>query len=313
MRNCPPFQWVEPSSVEEASYFLKAHPGALCIAGGTDLLPKLYRRQFLPSHVVSLGKLPLCFIEEREEVLAIGALTTLGELETHPLVKPLSAFCEALSAAASFAIRQSATLGGNLLQDTRCQYVDKSALWREGVSGCLKLEGEQCRVAPGRDRCSATFCSDLAPALMVLGASLILQDGEKQRKVLLKDFYRQDGKAHVKKKAWEILVEVQIPKEKGFSLYRKCARRIGLDFPEVSFAGFGTPIDEGFFLRVALGALDSLPLYEEGVEKDEKDWQTFWEKLKGRAKPVDTLHFPPLYRKEVLENFWEEFRHLLQS
>jgi 4-hydroxybenzoyl-CoA reductase subunit beta len=161
------FDIVMPETVEDAVAAL-GQPGAMIVAGGTDLVPKLKRGQFEPAVLVSLARIGgLDFIEADGGRVSIGALTALRTIERSDALGAYAAVREAVRQVATPIIRTNGTLGGNLAQDTRCRYYDRGRFWREAIGYCIKKDGDECRVAPGGGRCFATFCSDVAPALAV--------------------------------------------------------------------------------------------------------------------------------------------------
>ena len=106
--------------------------------------------------LVSLARIGgLDFIDESGGRLSIGALTTLKAIEKSDALGAFTAVREAVRQVATPIIRTNATLGGNLIQDTRCRYYDRGKFWREAVGYCLKKDGDECRVAPGGGRCFA--------------------------------------------------------------------------------------------------------------------------------------------------------------
>lgn len=307
------FEILIPSSIEEASALLKEYPDSMIIAGGTDLIPKLRRSQFEPTHLISLGKLcSLNSIKKKDDSFVLGALTPLCDLEDSSKIREtpeIKAFAEALSVVASPTLRNSATLGGNILQDSRCKFVDKSELWREGVGFCMKKSGTVCRVAPGNPVCSATLCSDLAPALAVLEGEVVFQGPVEKRRVAVRDLYQEDGQRHIKKEPWEILIEVHLPIKERKSLYKKLYLRQSLDFPELGMALSWRKEEGELDICLSFTALSSqLLTFEktfprENLEEGLHNWRN---EIYDQLKPKDTLYSPPLYRKKVAKNFLEE-------
>ena len=182
------FELERPSTVEEAVSILAGEETMAC-AGGTDLVPKIKRGQFEPRVLVSLeGIGGLDFVEESDGRLTIGALVPLAALERNASVARLRALHEAVASVATPIIRERATIGGNLVQDTRCRYYDRGDFWREAIGYCLKKDGDECRVAPGGGRCFATLCSDPAAALIALDAEVTLT-GKTERTIPLESLY----------------------------------------------------------------------------------------------------------------------------
>jgi xanthine dehydrogenase YagS FAD-binding subunit len=141
-------------------------------------------------------------VEESAEGLRLGALTTLTEVETHPVIRqryPMLA--QAAAVAATPQLRNMATLGGNLLQRPRCWYFRNRLLdcWLKGGGGCPARDGEnQFHALFGGGPCYAAHPSDLAPALVALDARVHLQGGRGVRTVPLAEFYATptEGRRH---------------------------------------------------------------------------------------------------------------------
>ena len=149
----PRYRSLAPRALVDAAAALSdGGPDIAVLAGGTDLIPNMKRRQQTPATVVGLRGIGS--LRQRTGYAAsgfvIGALTRLSEIEND---RAIGAAWPALShAAASIAtppIRNLGTIGGNLCLDTRCSYYDQSAEWRASIDHCLKKDGEVCWVAPG--------------------------------------------------------------------------------------------------------------------------------------------------------------------
>ncbi|MCP4961390.1 MAG: 4-hydroxybenzoyl-CoA reductase, partial [Actinomycetia bacterium] len=198
----PPFDLAEPETLAEAVNLL-SDPTAIVLGGGTDVVPKMKRRQATPATLVSLAGIDgLNGIWPSDDGgCVVGASTPLVELAESIDVHP--ALAAAASSIASPQIRNTATVGGNLCLDTRCNYIDMSELWREANGHCLKDGGDTCWVAPVGDRCWAISSSDLAPAAIALGASVRLVGAGGDRLIALEDLYRNDGIDHLTKSSDE--------------------------------------------------------------------------------------------------------------
>lgn len=299
MQRLAEFEVVTPATVGEAVATLASEPGAVVIAGGTDLVPKMKRRQMSPPLLVSLGRVEgLAGVAEDDAGLRLGASTTLRALERDRHLDALGALREAVRQVATPIIRNTATLGGNLLQDTRCRFYDRSLFWRDAVGYCIKKDGHECRVAPGGNRCFATFCSDLAPALAVVDARATLCGGDGERSVAIEDLYRDDGANHVVARG-EILTDVAVASGTGFrSTYRKLRMRDAFDFPEVGVAAAVREEDGGVRVNVAVtGIAPRVVVSRSVVARD--DVKDVPEAVYRAIKPVDTMSFPPGYRKTM--------------
>jgi 4-hydroxybenzoyl-CoA reductase subunit beta len=259
----PPFELHRPRTVDEAVR-LKARFGkdADFVLGGTDLLCN-YKYELNPKpHVVSLGDVA----ELRGfDAGRIGAATTLNELvASAELRRALPAIPETAQVVASHLLRQTGTVGGNLLVDTRCFWFNQSRFWRDSIQGCLKSEGDVCRVVWGAKECVAVYSGDLAPTLTVLGGSVVLASPRGRRTVPLAEFFRHDGIARHVLDVDEMLVEVRIPSDAGSwrAGYRKLRIRDSFDFPVLGTAVALKTDAAGRIsdVRVCLGAVHTTPL-----------------------------------------------------
>src|ERR671928_1118203 len=149
------------------------------IAGGTDMVQLLQENVRRPERLVSLAGLLDSRIEAGPQGLRIGAAATMAEVAAHPTVaEQFPVISEALLNSASPQVRNQATMGGNLLQRTRCPYFRDVAYAdcnkRSPGSGCAAMGGENRwhAVLGTSDNCIATHASDLAVALVALDAEV---------------------------------------------------------------------------------------------------------------------------------------------
>src|ERR1700744_6246896 len=192
------FQYTRAADLDDAR-FQASKPGAVVLAGGTDLLQLWKSGAMTPVAVVDISRLPLTDVEFSDGQLALGATARLSDVADHPdwaLCHPLIA--EAIVASASGQIRNMATVGGNLLQRTRCPYFRNEHLAcnkRNPGSGCGALSGESRHAAlfGTSPSCVATHASDLAVALVALDAEVEMFGSEGERRVPLRDLYRLPG------------------------------------------------------------------------------------------------------------------------
>src|SRR5438094_2472513 len=288
MLRLPRFRFVSPPSIEEAIHIRTEHPAtSMYVAGGTDVYPKMKRRQFQPEVVIAIGGLvrddfrggtlaPLAdtlpSVAEEGPLplgplplgLRIGAGATLTEVAEHPRVRE---GYRALSIAAGLVstpqLRNMGTIGGNVCLDTRCNWYDQSLFWRTAEGYCMKTNPEVvCRVATSSPRCLAVASADTVPALMVLGATVHFEDARGARDVRLAEFYREDGMSPSTIRSDEVLTDVTIPREDGWrSTYVKLRDRGSFDFPIAAVAAAvrwdGRAIADA---RVAITALSSRPI-----------------------------------------------------
>jgi 4-hydroxybenzoyl-CoA reductase subunit beta len=305
MMRLPWFEHRSPKSVDEAARILAAEgPDAMLIAGGTDLLPNMKRRQMAPKVLVSLRGIS----ELRRNGGVIGAGVTLTEIIRKPEL-PLG-LRQAAHQVATVHLRNMGTVGGNLCLDTRCNYYNQNYEWRKAIDFCLKKDGDICWVATASKRCVAMSSTDCAPALMALGAKVKLVSSAGEREIALEDLYNNDGIDYLKRRPDEILTEIRIP-EQSRSCYWKLRRRGAFDFPVLGVAAAAV-MKDGIVeqARIALGAVASRPFLVqkagEFLRNKRLDDEVIAEAgrlVASRAKPMDNADLDLYWRKGVAADF----------
>ena len=209
MMRLPLFEFRAPRTLEEAARILDGEgTNAMALAGGTDLLPNMKRRQQVPKTLMSLRSIEALQASRwSDSGLRLGACITLADIAKDARFRNgLTALAQAASLVATPQIRNMATLGGNICLDTRCNYYDQNYEWRKAINFCLKKDGT-CWVAPSSPKCMAVSSTDTAPALIALGARVNLVSRWRER-VLLAELYNNDGLDYIKRKPDEILAQV---------------------------------------------------------------------------------------------------------
>lgn len=242
MLRLPRFELRQPTSVAEASRVLaELGPGAVVLAGGTDLLPNMKHELLTPPVVVSLGRIEALrgIRVDADRSLVIGAMTTIADVAASEIVAERApGLAQAAGLIAGPQLRRAGTIGGNVLLDTRCQYYNQTHFWRTALGFCLKKDGTACHVVTGGSRCVAAAAADTAPALMTLGASLEIEGASGGRVVPVEDFWIADGVLNRRLLPGEILVSIRIPAappgHRG--AYGKLRERGSLDFPLLGVA-----------------------------------------------------------------------------
>jgi 4-hydroxybenzoyl-CoA reductase subunit beta len=252
--------------VDEAVEMAASNPGAKFIAGGTDLVPNLKRRQFDAPALISLSALPdgRGINGDASRGVTIGPGTTLDELARHPaLAGGYRALAQACGVVSTPQIRYMGTLGGNLLVDPRCNYYNQTYAWRKAVGFCMKRDGDICLVARSSPRCWAVSSSDSAPVALALKAEVTLHGVEGNRRIPAADLYKDDGIDYTTKGADEVITAIHLPatKSKVTSAYWKLRRRPAFDFPILGVAVV-LAWDDGVIREAggALGAVGSHPV-----------------------------------------------------
>jgi xanthine dehydrogenase YagS FAD-binding subunit len=192
----PAFDLVQPSSAADAQKLLEKHgDNAWVMAGGLDSFDWLKDRIKKPKVLVDLSGIEeLKGIRTTSDGIEIGAMTTLTEIENHPLIKAnYGVLADAVGLVASPQIRNQGTLGGNVSQDTRCWYY-------RGGWPCYRAGGNICYADTpvgrnrehaifGANRCVAVHPSDSAPALIALDAKFVIQTPKGERVVDAEDYF----------------------------------------------------------------------------------------------------------------------------
>ena len=315
MMRLPWFQFKAPKSVAEAARILAAEgPNGMLIAGGTDLLPNMKRRQQTPATLISLNRVEGLKKIANGSGLTLGAGLTLTEVVNAQAVREkYRGLYQAAAQVASPHLRNMGTLGGNLCLDTRCNYYNQNEDWREAIGYCMKKEGKTCWVATASKRCLAVSSTDTAPALIALGAKVRLVSAAGERELELAGLYNNDGMDYITRRADEILTEVVLPDAEGWnSTYWKLRRRGSFDFPLLGVAVAARAAPDGTILeaRLVLGAVASQPIvaakasaFLVGKKLTDEVIAEAGTLAASRAKPMDNTDLDVYWRKEVVPSY----------
>jgi len=271
-----PFEYFQPKTVEEALSLLKRYEGkARVLAGGTDLVVLMRERKIRPEYVIDLGGISaLSYIgSDGEKGLKIGALATIRDIERSPeLNKNYSILSQAASKLAFLAIRNRATIGGNL-----------------------------SNAAPS---------ADMAPPLLALGAALKLASLDGERVVPAEEFFAGPGRTALR--ADELLLEVQIPVQPPHTggVYLKHGVKGAQGLAVVGVAAVVT-LDPGAGtfeeVGLALGAVAPTPIRVKRAEillKGQKISDTLIDDAARLAQdcssPIDDVRGSAFYRREII-------------
>ncbi len=306
----PDFQLLRPTSIGEAVDAAKKAAGRFdYLGGGTDLLCN-YKWGINTNPVV----ISLRHVAElnRRDGGRVGGGVTLAQLERdEDFLRDYPAFKTTLARLASPLIRQTGTLAGNILVDTRCIWLNQSQFARTALGKCLKADGPECRVVKGSlDRCYANYSGDMAPVFMALGATVRLAGPKGERSLPMRDFFALDGIRRNVKSREEILVSLDLPSEaKELSAsYQKFRVREAWDFPELAVAAAvrmdGDRIAE---LRLVANAVASIPLWMDEVARpfvgktlDDATIDAVADAMTDAVSPVRATLLPPAYRKQMV-------------
>ena len=295
----PNFEYKKAQSVSGAIDLYKEFKGeALYLAGGTDLVPLIKLRLQQPSAVIDLKDIEeLKGISQADGWLVIGPNATLFDLKKDPSVKEnFPALYESLETTACETLQMRGTIGGNILQDTRCLEFNKSLEWRTARGFCYKMGGETCNVVPKAKACFSNYCSDNAPSLISLSARVKLVGPAGERTVALEEIFSGDGRKPFTLEKGEILTEIQIPMEKTKGAYEKLRVRDSMDYP---LAGVAVSM-KGAAARVCVGGIGLVPRLYELDQVDEGAVKEVAKKASSDAKPVTNAVLSPGYRKQMV-------------
>jgi 4-hydroxybenzoyl-CoA reductase subunit beta len=329
MIRLPAFSYRAPKTLAEATRILAAEgPSAMVLAGGTDLLPNMKRRQQTPRTLVGLRQLAELRVDGNGSGRELGAGLTLHRLVSDPRLDPnrggdpaYAALWQAASQVATPHIQNMGTLGGNLCLDTRCSYYNQSYEWRCAIDFCMKKDGGICWVATSSPKCLAVSSSDTAPALLALGARVRLDSQGGPRELPLSELYQNDGIAYLTRRPDEILTAVRLPAMPGWrSTYLKLRRRGSIDFPVLSVAAAvcfdGELVSAA---RIVLGSVASCPLLVDeaaasliGGRLDDARIEEAARIAARFAHPLDNTDLGGVFRKRVAREFVVRALHTLR-
>jgi xanthine dehydrogenase YagS FAD-binding subunit len=269
-----PFTYERAGDLDAAIAALDREPQAAALAGGTELVNWLKEGIVRPRRVVDISRIPgLDGVEVSAGGLRLGALATLGQVAADPSVRAgYPAITEALLRSASQQLRNMATVGGNLLQRTRCPYfraeTELPCNKRQPGSGCAAMEGEDRGLAVfgWSGRCLATHPSDLAVALVALDAEVRLRGPRGERSLPVEQLLRLPGEEPERDTELgpgELVTDIAVPASAVArrSWYLKLRERASYEFALVSVAA-ALDLDAGGRVaeaRVALGGVAHRP------------------------------------------------------
>lgn len=310
----PRFEYLEPTSIKGACSLL-LQEGTRPIAGGTDLLVIMKQKVVTPKALVNLKKIPnLNHIENNKgKGLTIGALATLHDVASSPVIQqrfaPLS---QAAASVGTAQVSNLATLGGNVCLDSRCLYYNQSHLWKQSIEPCHKIGGNTCHVVKGDDHCVALFVADTTPALIALGAELILASPDGEKQVALEEFYTGKGEKVNILQRGQVVTEIRVPEPapQTGGVYLRYSLRQAVDFAVVGVAAL-ISLEQGEGVcqhaRIALSSVASKPVRAAGAEKllkgkqfDDKVLEELEQAVLKEVNPVTHMGIPASYKRKVI-------------
>jgi len=324
----PKFTYHEPTSVAALlSVKQELIEDSVLLAGGTDLIPMLKRRNRIAPHVLNIKKIPelsrISFSEEKG--LHIGCAVTLRDIIDHPVVQEsYSLLAQAAGAVGFNQLRNMATLGGNVCLDNKCSYFNQSAFWWKSRPDCFKRGGDRCYVVKGGKECFSLSAADTVSALMVLDAELIIQGAKDERRVPITDFYTGKGQKPHDLREDELVSAILIPPEdRGWKQgFLKKSARGSVDFAIASLSVrlkmAGRLVEDA---RIALNGVSTKPVrpaeaenYLKGKKISDETAANAAETALKEIKPLSLIGASAFLRRNVIRAMFEDtFERLLQD
>ena len=319
MLRLPRFKYLRPKSAREAARMsADLGPRAMFVAGGTDLFPKLKRRQFEIDALIALDFLSR-EVNNGSTECAVGAGVTLAAASRDEhLTQNFTGYAEAAGLVSSPPLRNAGTVGGNLCVDTRCNYYDMTYEWRKAAGFCMKKDGDICLVAPSSPRCWAITSSDTAPMAIALDGVVGLTGPDGERELPVSALYRDDGMDYMAKTPSEVVTSLQLSANRETkSAYVKLRRRGSIDFP-IAGAAVALELDGDTVARcrIVLSAVASYPLEATAAEDFLKGKRVSEDAIRETAdiaakpaKPLDNADLSHFWRKRMVRVVVEQALH----
>ena len=316
----PKLTYHEPTSLGELlSIKRELKEDCALLAGGTDLIPMLRRRNRIEPHVLNIKRIPelrqISF--SKEKGLHIGCAVTLRDMVDHPVVsKKYPLLAQAAGAVGFNQLRNMATLGGNVCLDNKCSCFNQSAFWWKSRPDCFKRGGDRCYVVKGGKECFSLSAADTVSALMVLDAELIIRGPKNERRVSIADFYTGKGQKPHDLREDELVSAILIPPagrgwKQGFI---KMSARGSVDFAIASLSvrlKMSGPVVED--ARIALNGVSTKPVrpteaekYLKGKRIDEETVAHAAETALQEIKPLSLIGASAFLRRNVIRAMFQD-------
>lgn len=268
-----PFTYTRANSAEDAIKAYAQSPETCFLAGGTNLIDLMKMGTERPAHLIDINRLSLAEIEEHQGGVRIGAMVTNTDAANHELIRTrYPVLSEAILAGASPQLRNKATMGGNLLQRTRCYYFYDPSFRecnkRVPGSGCAAKSGYNRihAILGASDECIATHPSDMAVALTALNAVVQVRGPKGERSIPMTEFHRLPGNTpqiDTNLHPGELITAIDLPpiSYATRSTYLKVRDRNSYAFALVSVAAIVDLDDSGVVrhAHIALGGVAHKP------------------------------------------------------
>ena len=266
-----PFLYARASRPEDAIAAVTPEPGASFLAGGTTMLDLMKLDVMTPTRLVDINAVPLTSIEPIAGGIRIGALARMSDVARDPkILKDFPVISEALLNSASPQLRNMASIGGNVLQRTRCSYfrdLSSRCNKRQPGAGCDALDGQNRMhaILGTSDACIATHASDLAVAFAALDATVRVRGNQGDRSIRFLDFHTLPGETPQVENVLrhgEMILAIDVPASPltANSHYLKVRDRASYEFALVSVAACMRVVDGKIAeSRIALGGVGTKP------------------------------------------------------
>jgi 4-hydroxybenzoyl-CoA reductase subunit beta len=221
------------------------------------------------------------------------------------------AIAEAAFQVAAPPLARMGTIGGNILQNTRCLFYNQSEIVLKGLDVCHKRGGVSCLAVKGGKRCFSVYQGDMAPALIAFDAQCVLEKSGSRRTIPLIDLFTGMGVKPFSTENNELLTGILIPKQNGAygSAYRKLRLRSSIDYPLASAAALLAIGDDGKLAvsRLVIGAAGCAPKVVAGASAalsgklpEDADFAAAADLAYELSEGVDNLALPGDYRRKMV-------------
>ena len=309
----PKVTYHEPKNVTEVLQ-IKGEPNeeSAVLAGGTDLIPMLKRRNTSVRHLLNIKKVPeFRSISGEKGGFYIGPAVTLREILDHPGIRQSYPLLIAAAESVGFnQLRNMATLVGNICLDSKCTFFNQSAFWWKTRPDCFKRGGKICYVVKGAKRCYALSAADTVSALIAVEAEVIIQKLKEERRIPLEVLYTGDSvKPHALEKEEVVTGVILPPPSKGWlGGFLKESFRGSVDFPIASLSVRLKMHDDKLEdIRIVLNAVSTAPVRARKAEAslkrrpiNEGRINEALELILQEASPISLIGATASYRRAVI-------------
>lgn len=297
--------YLQPKTVNEALEAAHKHQDDFqYVAGGTDIFVNKFQGNDTSSCMIDISS-----IKQLEEVsllkdyLKIGSMVKLKNLGKNEIIlNDFPVLIEAANSVGSPLIRETATIGGNILCENRCFYYNQSDWWREAIGYCLKCEGDVCIATGSTKKCYSELVSDTAPVLISMNALIELADKDGMTIKKLEEIYTGDGIDPRNLKKTSIITGILLPLGKGLKVvFKKLRERQSLDFTSLTSS---VSSDRAGRIRVVLAGVDPAPVIIEGSQDFDSDY--FVKTALRKSRSIDNEMLTRTFRRDMIKVFINE-------